>query len=871
MLKTEYNEVINLKSLHKLQEEYSRVAGVASVCVDMKGEVIGFGGMLPGITDDEGWEKEFVELDVVRDLYNAVSGDSIEDIQTIRLGEDGSDDCYWLAAVAIRIESQVVSVWLIVGPGSLSEREFLDRTDMLRDTCSMIYAGRLNLIDAEIRNMKQKDAEISQNLVNRAYRGGARLMNLVDSKAPTETVFQLWLETTAEYLGVDAAAIYRFDGKGPSADVLAEMRKQEMMPPEVEQKLIEKARESFNRETPVILSSDAITAEENPEFYKAHITSLIIMPVILKNDGSGNIITVFRNYYGTREWINEEIKFVSDSVRLIQSIVMTRINRNSLAGSFRALEDILNNIGVCFYLTRRSDGKVIFVNKMLLETFEKEWKDGRLQSMIIDGMSRVEHEETGLEIFNSRLDRWYEVSSKQIEWMDGSEANLFSLYDITDRKIHQSKIEQQAFTDFLTGLYNRMCCERDLARLIDEVELNGTHGALVYLDLDDFKHINDGLGHQYGDVLLKSISNAMRSVHGVENNCYRMGGDEFVILIPPSSYDRFEAILSDIKDLFSKPYFLKDSEYYCTSSIGVVTFPDNGNTVQGLIRKADIAMYEAKKSGKNRMARYSSEQDSAAGRRLDMEKNMRDAEDTDYREFQVYYQPIIDVEDGLEECVGAEALVRWDSKQLGFVSPVDFIPLAEYLGLINPIGDHVLRQACRTVKEWNDRGYGYMKVNVNLSVVQLLQNNIVEIVEDTLRTTGLDPKNLTLEVTESLAINDMQRMIGILSKIKALGVSIALDDFGTGYSSLNHIREIPFDIIKVDQSFVKDLAEDAYSQAFVKMVAELAETRGVKICVEGIETPAQYNVVKNFKVKYIQGFYFDKPLPRSVFEDKYLK
>ncbi|MCR4616754.1 MAG: EAL domain-containing protein [Lachnospiraceae bacterium] len=869
MIRTDYNEVINLKSLQKLQDEFCRVAGAAAVCCDITGDIINASGTLSGITDDEGWEKEFTELDVVKELFQTVTEDSLEDIRTMKIVPDGDPEGFYLAAVAVRIENEIVSVWLLAMKGSLDEKEVFDRTDMLRDTCSMIYSGRLNLIDAEIENIKKKDAESEHRMINRAYKASSSLVNLLDSKAATETVLQLWLETTAGYLAVDEAKIYREEDGATPMGVLAETKRIGVLPPAVSEGMEGQLLDAVSKDTPIILSSAALSQDDGNTFSKAGIKSIITMPVIGKPDGTGNMVAMFKNYSGEREWSAEEIRFVSDAVRIIQNILVTRINKNSLASSFRALEDILNNIGVSFYLTARDSGKVIFVNKMLIETFESEWKDGQLHSMIIDNLRR--RKDGGIEIYNSKLDRWYEVSIKEIEWVDGSAATLYSLYDVTDRKLHQTKIEQQAFTDFLTGLYNRMCCERDLARLIDEVEKDGSHGALVYLDLDDFKHINDGLGHQYGDVLLKSISSAMRSVHGVENNCYRMGGDEFVILIPPSSYNKFESILTEIKDVFSKPFFLKDSDYYCTSSIGVVTFPENGNTVQGLIRKADIAMYEAKKSGKNRMARYSSDQDSAAGRRLDMEKNMRDAEDSDYREFRVYYQPIIDVEDGLEECVGAEALVRWDSKQLGFVSPVDFIPLAEYLGLINPIGDHVLKEACRTVKSWNDRGYNYMKVNVNLSVVQLLQNNIVEIVEDTLKDTGLNPANLTLEVTESLAINDMQRMIGILSKIKALGVSIALDDFGTGYSSLNHIREIPFDIIKVDQSFVKDLAEDAYSQAFVKMVAELAETRGVKICVEGIETPDQYNVVRNFKVKYIQGFYFDKPLPQREFEEKYLK
>ena len=235
----------------------------------------------------------------------------------------------------------------------------------------------------------------------------------------------------------------------------------------------------------------------------------------------------------------------------------------------------------------------------------------------------------------------------------------------------------------------------------------------------------------------------------------------------------------------------------------------------------------------------------------------------------MYYQPIIDVHGNGQKCIGAEALIRWNSKELGRISPSEFIPLAEYLGLINPIGNHVLMEACKHCKYWNDSGYPDYKVNVNLSVVQLLQADIVSIIENALQQSQVSPENLTLEVTESLAINDMERMKEILNNIRKLGVKMALDDFGTGYSSLNHIREIPFDVIKVDQSFVKDLAEDAYSKSFIKLVAGLAETLGACICVEGVETVEQYEILQDMKIKYIQGYYIDHPMPKEDFEKKY--
>lgn len=557
------------------------------------------------------------------------------------------------------------------------------------------------------------------------------------------------------------------------------------------------------------------------------------------------------------------------AARFSQALELLRAASCAMLGNRLSLEAILDNVGCAVYVRDAGTGRTLFTNNKLRSIFAKELKDGTFEGLIDQGVSHGKTSGT-YEINHINRERWYELFYTEVTWVDGNKAFLSSLYDITDKKLYQKRIEQQAYTDFLTGLYNRLCCERDLAWHVEEARRNQETGALLYLDLDDFKHINDGLGHQYGDLLLKSISHSLQRVDGIRNTCYRMGGDEFVILIPPRHYSRFEQIVEDIRHIFNKPWYLKDADYYCTMSMGIVTFPDCGESVTELIKKADIAMYEAKKSGKNRLARYSDSIGSSSGRRLDMEKNMRDATAEGFGEFHIYFQPIIDVQEGETRCTGAEALIRWNNTKLGFVSPAEFIPLAEYLGLINPIGNHVLMEACYYCKKWNDSGYPYYKVNVNLSVVQLLQTDIVEIVRNTLEETELCPENLTLEVTESLAINDMERMKEILSSIKELGVKIALDDFGTGYSSLNHIREIPFDVIKVDQSFVKDLAEDAYSQSFIKLVAELAQTIGVSVCVEGIETLEQYKVLQGMKVRYIQGYYFDRPMPAEEFEEKYI-
>lgn len=530
--------------------------------------------------------------------------------------------------------------------------------------------------------------------------------------------------------------------------------------------------------------------------------------------------------------------------------------------------EILNNVG-CGICVCSSQEKVLFANERFSAFLNGEMDGKTVKKLLSQALEGGEEDSSG-ELYIEEDDRWFDVHRKKIRWMDQSAAELYTVYDITKTKQYQQRIEKQANNDFLTGLYNRMRCEKDLEEQISLIREKGGEGALLYMDLDDFKHINGGLGHQYGDVLLQGISRSLKRISGIQSSCYRMGGDEFIIIVTDTRVSMLNRILGDICGIFEKPWLLKGADYYCTMSMGIVRFPTDGDTVQELIKKADLALFEAKATGKNRYVFYTAEEEGSAFKRLDLEKNMRNAIVNACNEFEVYYQPIVDVSKPDHPCMGAEALIRWNCESLGFISPTEFIPLAEYLGLINPIGDHVLLQSCRRCKHWNDSGHPEYKVNVNLSVVQLLRNDMAERVKNVLQRTGLNPGNLTLEVTESLAINDMTRMKRILGQIKELGVWVALDDFGTGYSSLNHIREMPIDVIKIDRCFIEDLGNDEFSDAFVRIVCELASVIGMKVCVEGMEHERQYEILKKMQIHMIQGFYFDKPMKVEDFEKKYL-
>ena len=574
--------------------------------------------------------------------------------------------------------------------------------------------------------------------------------------------------------------------------------------------------------------------------------------------------------------------FIHSIASIIQNTAQMRVTNNSLLSSYEVLKDILNNIGSGIIVCDKNTANVLFSNKVAAESKEiqnairecmqelmsseeyKTYLDRKKAYDEDDGTDYVKPYIRPIEKYSAESGLWFEIRFTNLVWIDGSEVIVCTASDITQKKKSQQKIEFQAHNDFLTGLYNRMKCESDLKKIIKQSVKDGVKGAVMFIDLDDFKHINDGLGHQYGDVLLQQIAAGLQSIVGLRGKCYRMGGDEFVAIVMPDMFSELERIANKVKDMFNKPWYLMETEYFCTMSMGIAVFPDDSKDVHEIIRLADIAMYESKKNGKNGYTFYDSCSKLNTARRLDIENNMRQAVTSGIDEFVVFYQTVVDIRTG--ECASCEALVRWDSKALGFMGPGDFIPLAEYLGLITSIGDYVLEEACRQCRYWNEHGMPDFHINVNLSVVQLLQKDVVGTVARILKKTGVKPHNIVLEITESFAINDMDRVLQIIKGIKELGPRIALDDFGTGYSSLNYIKQLPLDIIKVDKTFIDDIVEDEYAQAFIKLIVELSDTIDTSIIVEGVENEAQLNILKELGVDYIQGFYYGKPVPAYEFE-----
>jgi diguanylate cyclase (GGDEF)-like protein len=426
-----------------------------------------------------------------------------------------------------------------------------------------------------------------------------------------------------------------------------------------------------------------------------------------------------------------------------------------------------------------------------------------------------------------------------------------------------NEIAHLAYHDALTGLPNRpLFIDRLIVSLAQAGR--GEHRlAVFFLDLDRFKDINDSLGHTMGDALLKAVADRIRRCIREGDTVARFGGDEFTLLIP--RIDEIEdaaKIAQKINETLKIPFLIHEQELFVTTSIGISLFPSDGADPETLVRNADSAMYRAKEQGRDNYQLYAPAMNARALERLALENMLRKA--IKQKELLVYYQPLVDVV--TETIIGVEALVRWNHPELGMLSPAHFISVAELSGLIIPIGDWVMRTACRQVHQWNKRLGAGLTVAVNLSARQFSQHDLVAQVRGVLAETGLPAEHLELEITESNAMQNAENTIHTLRELKAAGVRISMDDFGTGYSSLNYLKRFPIDTLKLDQSFVRDSATDPSDAAIVSAVISMAHTLNLKVVAEGVETVEQLAFLQRQNCDRIQGFYFSAPVPADALE-----
>jgi diguanylate cyclase (GGDEF)-like protein/PAS domain S-box-containing protein len=456
-----------------------------------------------------------------------------------------------------------------------------------------------------------------------------------------------------------------------------------------------------------------------------------------------------------------------------------------------------------------------------------------------------------------------EDSAAPIHNRDGQVTGaVIVFHDVSESRAMALEMAHLAQHDFLTGLPNRLLLTERFSHAIGLAQRHGQQVGLLFLDLDNFKHINDSLGHAVGDLLLQSIANRLVECVRTTDTVCRQGGDEFVILLAEIGQPLDAVhVATSLRTALDIPHLIDGHELHISLSIGISIFPDDGSDVDTLMQNADTAMYHAKASGRNNYQFFRADMNTRAVRRLFVESSLRRA--LKQGEFLLHYQPKIDLASGA--MTGAEALLRWQDPELGLVMPAQFVQIAEDNGLIVPIGRWVLREACRQMQSWLDAGLPAVPVSVNISAVEFRHEDFLEGVALILKETGLAPHYLELELTESMLMHDVESSAAVLEALKLMGVQLAIDDFGTGYSSLSYLKRFPIDTLKIDQSFVRDIATDSDDATIVAAVIGMGRNLKQRVIAEGVETLEQLEFLQARNCDEGQGFHFSHPVSADDF------
>lgn len=581
---------------------------------------------------------------------------------------------------------------------------------------------------------------------------------------------------------------------------------------------------------------------------------------------------------GAADYITKPINFPVLKQRL-KRMVASKSAKDTLKKTQAFSESIIDNAmeGI---VTTNHTGEIIYINPAMESTFGV-YSDVTLSkhiSILFPELYKSENESLD---FSTLIDATLETecamtngSLVPVEFsvsrfdMDNEVFFTIILRDITERRQYESKIRKQAFYDALTGLPNRALLKERMVTEIARADRLHTQLAVMYVDLDRFKIINDTLGHEIGDILLKDVSRRMTHAIRADDFVARLGGDEFLILIPGlTNTEHVGKIATGILKHLNEPFRIKTHEINITGSIGISIYPDDGSSQESLMTNADIAMYRAKESGKNKFQAYTEDLSKKALARMEIEHDLRRA--IDYKEFIIHYQP--KVSSKTEKIIGMEALLRWQHPRLGLVPPNEFIPLAEETGMILQLGEWVLHEACKHNKSLQNAGYAPITVSVNLSMKQFEQYDFIETVSRILRDTGLDPQYLELEITESIAMLDVDNTVKIITELQELGVHFSIDDFGTGYSSLSKLGLLTVNKLKIDKSFISNIADASQDSVIASTILTLGKNMNMQIVAEGVETKDQASFLKDNACDEMQGYYFGKPMHFEEFKEIYLK
>jgi len=608
------------------------------------------------------------------------------------------------------------------------------------------------------------------------------------------------------------------------------------------------------------------------------VQSIVVVPMI--TDGALKGWLTFSTLRAPKKWTDEDLLLFKITAEMFASVLERKSNHRALKENEDKFKELFNNaIDAIFIYKLTNDGvpgKFVEVNDVACSKLgysrselldmtpldlavpeavgevSKNIKKLLLQPNLTYEKSHVS--KNGMKIP-------MEINAHIFQWDDNKVVQAIAR-DITDRKRAEETIRRQAYYDVLTNLPNRTLFKDRLEQAMKNSHRNKQMLAVIVLDLDRFKNINETLGHLLGDKLLVAVSERLLGVLGENETIARFGGDEFTLLMPQvNKVEEATDHAQKIIELLMTPFKLNEHELHVTTSIGIAFYPDDGESSELLMKNAETAMYRAKDQGRNNYQLYASGMNVSAFKQLLMENSLRRA--LEKEEFVVYYQPQISLV--TQKIIGAEALVRWQHPDLGLVFPNEFIGLAEETGLIVPIGEWIIKKVCEQSMKWQAAGYPKMCIGVNLSARQFQQLNLVPTIAKIISDTGLDPACLGLEVTESIAMKNADFTIAALNELKKMKIHLSLDDFGTGYSSLSYLKRFPLETLKIDRSFVRDITTDPNDAAIVNAVVALAHSLKLNVVAEGVETEGQLTFLKSHQCDNVQGYIFSHPLSEVNF------
>jgi len=607
---------------------------------------------------------------------------------------------------------------------------------------------------------------------------------------------------------------------------------------------------------------------------KQYLTPIKKMTELFRKTKDGTIDLKMRLETNLKDEIGELVLWFNTFLESLEAMKNAEeALEKELRNDFRRTVENLQNI--VFKLKLNDEGKIIFTlfegrlaHKLFFDTNEvngkqidEVFKGESIESIDYYREKALKGEVTSFE--GSLMGKFFYITLSPI--MDSGEVVevVGSAMDITELKEAEQKIRFMAYYDSLTLLPNRMLFKERLNTEIAHALRRGNMVTTMFLDLDEFKLINDTLGHAIGDRLLQEVANKLKECVNEDDTVARMGGDEFILLFPyVKEIKEMEHMAQKILDTLKKPFIIENNELYVTTSIGLSIFPLDGKDIDVLIKNADMAMYRAKDQGRDNYQFFTTAMNQKAHDRLQMERSIRKA--LEKNEFSLFYQPKVDISTGI--ITGAEALIRWVHPMYGFIPPNEFIPIAEESGLIIPIGEWVLNTACKQHKVWMDSGYKDLTIAVNISAKQFQQEEFIDRITNIIHDTKVNPSMLELEITENSIMQDTNKNIITLNELKSMGMKISIDDFGTGFSSLSYIMKFAADILKIDKSFISNLATSSSNTAITIAIINMAHSLNLKVIAEGVETNEQLEFLKLQNCNEMQGYLFSKPVPAVEFE-----